>query len=99
MKKQQISQLSPEEALDEATVFALDRKLQAARNAQVQADKRLKAVFVELESLCIDPSEITTSAESAATLEEAITRYARNGEFSRSGIMRELRAAYGSRND
>ena len=95
MKKQQISQLSPEEALDEATVFALDRKLQAARNAQVQADKRLKAVFVELESLCIDPSEITTSAENAATLEEAITRYARNGEFSRSGIMRKIRAAYG----
>ena len=42
----------------------------------------------ELESLCIDDS-----------LEEAVTRYVRKGEPTRTGIMRELRAAYESSSD
>ncbi len=93
--KKAISELSPEEALEKSVLFALDRKLQAARNAQKIADQRLRAVFEELENLCIDPSEHPTAAENATTLEEAISCYVQYGEYTRSGLFREIKAAYG----
>lgn len=93
--KKAISELSPEKALDQIVLFALDRKLQAARKAQVIADQRRQAVFDELENLCIDPKEHPTAAENAANLEEAVWRYARYGEYTRSGLLREIKAAYG----
>ena len=92
--KKAISEVSPEEAL-QSVLFALDRKLQAARKAQVIADQRRQAVFDELENLGIDPKEHPTAAEHADNLEAAVWRYARYGEYTRSGLMREIKAAYG----
>ena len=88
MRKKPVSTLTPQEAQDQLALNTLERKLMAARNAQALADKKLQAVIDELESLCIDDS-----------LEEAVTRYVRQGELTRTGIMRELRAAYESRRD
>lgn len=88
MRKKPISELTSEECMDQLALNTLERKLMAARNAQALADKKLQAVLDEMESLCIDSS-----------LEEAVTRYVRKSEFSRTGIMREIRAAYESRTD
>ena len=93
--KKAISEVSPEEALDQSVLYALDRKLQAARNAQKIADQRLQAIFDELENMCIDPSEHPTAAENATTLEETIACYVQYGEYTRSGLLREIKAAYG----
>lgn len=92
--KKPISDLTPEEAMDQLTLRALDRKIELARRAQWIADQRLKQVFDELERLCIDPSEHPTAAENATTLEEAISCYVQYGEYTRSGLLREIKAAY-----
>lgn len=94
MEKTKISKLSPEEALSKGTFYALERKLQSARSAQLFADKRLRAVYDELENMGVDPSEFPTEAENATTLEEAISCHVQYGEYTRSGIMREVRKAY-----
>lgn len=44
--------------------------------------------------MCIDPDEIPSAAENADNLEEAICCFIDYGEYSVSGIMREVRAAY-----
>ena len=88
MRKKPISELTSEECMDQLALNTLERKLMAARNAQALADKKLQAVLDEMESLCIDNN-----------LEEIVTRYVRKGEPTRTGIMRELRAAYESRSD
>lgn len=93
--KKAISELSPEEAMDQLTFRAIDRKIELARRAQWIADQRRQAVFDELENLCIDPKEHPTAAEHADNLEEAVWRYARYGEYTRSGLLREIKAAYG----
>lgn len=97
--KKDISELSPEEAQQrealQCVLFWLYHKIQVARKAQVIADQRLQAVFDMLDELCIDPSEHPTAAENATTLKEAISRYAQYGEYTRSGLMREIKAAYG----
>ena len=81
--------------MDQLTFRAIDRKIELARRAQWIADQRLKQVFVELDRLCIDPSEHPTAAENATTLEEAISCYVQYSEYTRSGLMREIKAAYG----
>ena len=93
--KKAISELLPEEAMDQLTFRAIDRKIELARRAQWIADQRLKQVFAELDRLCIDPGEIPTAAENATTLDEAISCYVQYGEFTRSGLLREIKAAYG----
>ena len=52
------------------------------------------AVFDAIEDMCIDPDEIPSAAENAENLEEAICCFIDYGEYSVSGIMREVRAAY-----
>lgn len=47
-----------------------------------------------LEDMCIDQDEIPSAAENAENLEEAICCFIDYGEYSVSGIMREVRAAY-----
>ena len=96
MKKNHASEIIPEEALDQRVIYTLDRKLQAARNAQKIADQRLRAVFDELDKLYIEPGEIPTEAENATTLEEAIACYVQYNEYTRSGLLREIKAAYAS---
>lgn len=93
--KKAISELSPEEAMDQLTFREIDKKIELARRAQWIADQRLKQVFAELDRLCIDPSEHPTAVENATTLEEAISCYVQYGEYTRSGLMREIKAAYG----
>lgn len=44
--------------------------------------------------MCIDPDKIPSAAENAENLEEAICCFIDYGEYSVSGIMREVRAAY-----
>lgn len=87
MRKKPISELPPQEAQDQLVLNTLERKLMAARNAQALADKKIQAVLNELERLGIDDN-----------LDAAVSSFAK-GELSRTFIMRELRAAYGSRND
>ena len=92
--KKPISDLSPEEALDQSVLYTLDRKLQAARNAQKIADQRLQAVFDVLENMCIDADSIPWLTENIS-LDQAISRYILNGDYTRSAIMRAVRKAYG----
>ena len=87
MRKKPISELPPQEAQDQLVLNTLERKLMAARNAQALADKKIQAVLNELERLGIDDN-----------LDAAVSSFAK-GELSHTFIMRELRAAYGSRND
>lgn len=93
--KKAISELSPEEAMDQRTFRKIDKAIEMASRAQWIADQRLKQVFAELDRLCIDPSEHPTAAENATTLEEAICCYVQYGEYTRSGLMRDIKAAYG----
>lgn len=87
MKK--ISEMTPGEALTEQALAVFKRRLEQARKKAVESAAATKAVFDALEDMCIDPDEIPSAAENAENLEEW-----RDGEYSVSGIMREVRAAY-----
>lgn len=88
MKK--ISEMTPGEALTEQALAVFKRRLEQARKKAAAT----KAVFDALEDMCIDPDEIPSAAENAENLEEAICCFIDYGEYSVSGIMREVRAAY-----
>ena len=94
MQRTKISELSAEEALNESVFQSFERLLHRARDAELQALAIKNAVFRALEAMCIDPSEVPTAAENASNLEEAINCYVQYGEYTRSGIMREVRKAY-----
>ena len=87
MKK--ISEMTPGEALTEQALAVFKRRLEQARKKAAT-----KAVFDAIEDMCIDPDEIPSAAENAENLEEAICCFIDYGEYSVSGIMREVRAAY-----
>ena len=86
MKK--ISEMTPDEALTEQALAVFKRRLEQARKKAVESAAATKAVFDALEDMCIDPGE------NAENLEEAICCFIDYGEYSVSGIMREVRAAY-----
>ena len=90
MKK--ISEMTPGEALTEQALAVFKRRLEQARKKAVET--ATKAVFDALEDMCIEPDEIPSAAENAENLEEAICCFIDYGEYSVSGIMREVRAAY-----
>jgi len=94
MKKKPASEITTEEALTEKEIRSFGQKLARAKAAYNAAHRTLEAVFRQLEDMCIDPSEVPTGAENACNLEEAINCYLLYGEYSRSGIMKEVRAAY-----
>ena len=92
MKK--ISEMTSDEALTEQALAVFKRRLEQARKKAVESAAATKAVFDALEDMCIDSDEIPSAAENAENLEEAICCFIDYGEYSVSGIMREVRAAY-----
>lgn len=92
MKK--ISEMTPGEALTEQARAVFKRRLEQARKKAVESAAATKAVFDALEDMCIEPDEIPSAAENAENLEEAICCFIDYGEYSVSGIMREVSAAY-----
>lgn len=92
MKK--ISEMTPDEALTEQALAVFKRRLEQARRKAADSAAAKEAVFDALADMCIDPEEIETAAENAGSLEEAIYHFIDYGEYSVSGIMREVRAAY-----
>lgn len=94
--KKRASEITPAEALTEKEMNAFGQKLARAKTAYNTAHRALEAVFRQLENMCIDPSEVPTDAENACNLEEAINCYLQYGEYSRGGIMREVRDAFTS---
>lgn len=97
MKK--ISEMTPGEALTEQALAVFKRRLEQARKKSVENAAATKAVFDALEDMCIDPNEIPSTAENAENLEEAICCFIDYGEYSVSGIMREIREAYKERTE
>lgn len=92
MKK--ISQMTQEEALAEEALTVFKRRLERAKRKAEESAAATQAVFAAIEDMCIDPDKIKTGAENADNLEEAINCFIQYGEYSVSGIMREIRGAY-----
>lgn len=95
MKREQISNLTPEQASDELVFMAFEKALRAAKRKADAAQEAENAIFSLLGDMCIDADSIPTKAENADNLKEAIACYLSYGEYSVAGIMREIRAAYG----
>ena len=97
MKK--ISEMTPDEALTEQALAVFKRRLEQARKKAVES-AAFPAVLRNGYDDCfaglgfLDPDEIPSAAENAENLEEAICCFIDYGEYSVSGIMREVRAAY-----
>lgn len=83
------------EMQDEIVFSIFERILKRAKAAAEKAQAAERMVFKALEDMCIDPSEIPTSAENAENLEEAIACFLEYDEYSVAGIMKEVREAYG----
>lgn len=95
MKREKISNLTPEEAADELVFMAFEKALKSAKRKAVAAQEAENTVFSLLEDMCIDAEGVPTNAENAANLKEAICCYLSYGEYTLSGIMKEVRSAYG----
>lgn len=95
MKREQISNLTPEQASDELVFMAFEKALRAAKRKAKAAQEAENGIFDLLEDMCIDAECIPSEAENADNLKDAITCYLSYGEYSVAGIMREIRAAYG----
>lgn len=89
-----ISDMSPEECLEELAFNRFRNLLNSARKKQVASSAATYLVYKALEDLCIDAETIETDAENADNLLEAISCYIQYGEYSVAGIMKELRAAW-----
>lgn len=95
MKREQISNLTPEQASDELVFMAFEKALRAAKRKAKAAQEAENGIFDLLEDMCIDAERVPSEAENADNLKDAITCYLSYGEYSVAGIMREIRAAYG----
>lgn len=93
--KKPISDMTPEECSDEQVFGIFKRLVGKARKKQTEATAATALVFEALEDMCIDPEEISSDAENADNLKEAICCYIGYGEYSIAGIMKEVREAYG----
>jgi len=90
-----INEMTPEEFSDELVFRRFKNLLEKARKKQVEASAATHLVYLALEDMCIDADQISTDAENARNLEEAISCYIDYGEYSAAGIMKEVREAYG----
>lgn len=97
MKREQISKLTSEQAADELTFMEFEKLLRTAKRKAVAAQEAENSVFKALEDMCIDAESVPTEAENADNLKEAIACYFSYDEYSATGIMREVRAAYCNR--
>lgn len=93
MKRVPISDLTPEQAMDELTMMEVKRLLQKAKRAYDKAQEAEAAVFQALEDMCLD-LEAPSEAENASNLGEAVACYLNYGEFSLSGLLSEIRTQY-----
>lgn len=93
--RRNLNDYSPLEAQDEIVFSIFERILKRAKAAAEKAQAAERMVFKALEDMCIEPSEIPTSAENAENLEEAIACFLEYDEYSVAGIMKEVREAYG----
>lgn len=93
--KKPISEMSVEECSDELVFRRFKSLLEKARKKQTEATAATELVYQALEDMCIDADHISTDAENADNLEEAISCFIDYGEYSVAGIMREVKAAYG----
>jgi len=69
-------------------------QLITTRNKEISFAELKKAISSGNGLELIRPDEIPSAAENAENLEEAICCFIDYGEYSVSGIMREVRAAY-----
>lgn len=95
IKRENIPKLTPEQAVDELVFMEFEKALKSAKRKAVAAQKAQNHIFELLEDMCIDADTVPTKAENASDLGEAITCYLDYGEYTLSGIMREVRSAYG----
>lgn len=95
MKREKISELTPEQASDELVFMSFEKALRAAKRKANTAQEAENTLFGLLDDMCIDAESVPTNAENADNLKEAITCYLSYDEYSVAGIMREVRAAYG----
>ena len=95
IKREDIPKLTPEQAANELVFMEFEKALKSARRKSVAAHEAARLVFALLDDMCIDADRISSEAENAENLADAITCYLQYGEFSLSKIMREVRSAYG----
>lgn len=93
--KKSVSEMSLEECQDELVFSVFEKLLRQAKVAYDRAQRTEAAVFMALEDMCIDAESISTDAENANNLGEAICCFLQHNEYSINGIMNEVRAAYG----
>lgn len=93
--KKPISEMTVEECNDELVFRRFKSLLEKARKKQVEATAATALVYQALEDMCIDADQISSDAENADSLEDAISCFIDYGEYSVAGIMREVKAAYG----
>jgi hypothetical protein len=91
--KKEIYQMSSDEALNESIKLELKNSLQKARNACKRADEELRKVYNILEDMCID-LDVTTNAENADNLEQAVNCYVQYGEYNLKGLVSEIMKQY-----
>lgn len=92
MKK--ISEMTPGEALAEEALAIFKRRLVKAKRKAEESALATRAVFEALDDMCIDPEEISSAAENASNLKEAICCFLDYDEYTLAGIMGEVRKAY-----
>ena len=90
-----ISDMTPEECSDELVFNLFEKLLKKARRKQAEATEAIAVVFEALEDMCIDADQVSSEAENADNLQQAISCYIDYGEYSVAGIMKEVRGAYG----
>ncbi len=93
--KKPISEMTEQECNDELTFYSFEKLLRSAKAKYDRAQAAEAVVFQALEDMCIDAESVPTRAENAANLKEAISCFLCYNEYSVSGIMKEVRAAYG----
>lgn len=93
--KKLISDMTPAECNDEIVFGTFERLLKKARRKQAEATEAAALVFAALEDMCIDADQISSEAENADNLQQAICCHIDYGEYSVAGIMKEVREAYG----
>lgn len=93
MKRNKISEMTSEEAMDELTFMEVKKLLQKAKKAYEKAQEAEAAVFSALENMCLDLG-VPTDAENASDLGEAVACYLNYGEYTLSGLMKEIKEQY-----
>lgn len=95
MNNKRISDMTTDECLVELTMREFSRLLSTAKRRAKAAQEAEQAVFDALENMCID-LDAPSNAENASTIEQAIACYLAHGEYTHEGIIKEVRALYGT---